>query len=139
MKKTLLIAPLLIISCGKEVPKCESFEVKQTVMDIIKEQRLNSLSMFEDSTKVMERMDSTMVLNNIRTENINEEIQKCECEASLEGFPYTMEDLNELSKAGIDLFEMKKYSPESINIKYNAQINANGEIIVEVEPFGLLD
>lgn len=135
MKKVLLILPLFIISCGKEMPKCESFEVKQTVLDIIKEERLNSLGILEDSTEIIESMDTTLILSNIRTENINEEIQKCDCEGTLEGYPFKLEDLNDLSKLGVNVLEMKN----KINLKFNAQINAEGETIVEVEPFSLID
>lgn len=134
MKNILSFSLLFILlSCNqKDTPKCNSEEVKNTVFEIIKEQKLNTIIEGTYKEEIRAKLDS-LSLELIRTESIDENLQKCNCEAVLKGLP-----LNYIEKKalGFNEFDLKD---EEINIKYEVQTNEERETIITVEPFSNIE
>lgn len=111
MKKIIIVLSLItFISCNKDVPKCEDKEILGTVISLLSE---NSMSLIDNYGRNSVMIDTAKAeIDNIMTTSTNPELNSCGCEGTLI-LP---------NHEGI--------------VKYSAQKNSEGEIIVKVDDAG---
>jgi hypothetical protein len=102
------VVSLTLLSCSNNVPKCDDPEILQTVIDLMREQD----GMLKE-WKFMGKNFEELELDLIKTNSIDKELNKCECEASIKnGPPFT----------------------KNPTILYEAQTNSNGDVIITTYP-----
>jgi hypothetical protein len=112
MKKICMIACLAFLwSCGNIAPKCDDPLVVKTVKELIME----SHGQLEGYVQLDSININSLELVNIMTKNKNDDIKSCGCEGNFE--------FNTIQNAE------KKITAD---VKYEAQENSKGEVIVQV-------
>ena len=138
MKKIFFI-PIIgftLLSCVDDTPKCDSEEVKSTVLEIIKEARLKSLDNGFTKTgneELIQKGLDTMTLNLITTKSINKEIKNCECQGVISGYPLNSDEIIEFFRNDINIKD------HEININFSAQTTEKGKTIVNLEPINIFN
>ncbi len=110
-KHILIICSLFIISCSDNIPSCEDNEVIETVIELLKDDYLNNKGLKHYGTT---SESLKLELDLIKTNGIDKELKKCNCEASLLNAPLSFN--------------------KAPTIYYEAQMNNKGEVIVTAYP-----
>ncbi|CAM3540327.1 hypothetical protein [Aequorivita lipolytica] len=149
MNKILLIIVSLIIlsSCASSDLDCNSDMVKKTVKDLLLESELQNggdfSSMYSISKNDVEILfEEVIKISSVRTVAKNDELKSCDCKATLV-FDINQEMKNDIKKINDNGFARMLMNglvdEKGIEIIYNIQETADGEIYVETQEIENLD
>ena len=112
MKKKIIIASLIILcSCtGDNAPKCDDPKIIETVLSILTENTGDLLTEYGQNHVIINAENTK--ITNIMTVSNDEKLKSCGCEGTVDTETYEG------------------------NVKYVAQENSEGEIIVKIDDAG---
>jgi ssDNA-binding Zn-finger/Zn-ribbon topoisomerase 1 len=144
----LFCAQFIFIGCSKQ-PKCSDKDVKKLVVETIKkhindtiekefqsENRINEEyysyleKILEERTELINQLE--LKLFSIKTDVIEKEIKKCDCQAKISAIEKS--NILEIEGRTKRNFENQKYNIVGVNpvIKYSIQINDEGILFVNI-------
>lgn len=151
MKKLLLWLPVLllaVISCSKQ-PQCNNDEVQKLVVETLKKKISNEVeTMIKENPEIKNSKNYSFFLPliknrdqyidelepqlfKIRSTEVNQDIQKCNCEADLNVIEKNNNLLKEIKNEWVGgEFSITNFTP---TLKYSAQITNEKEIYINIE------
>ncbi len=143
----IIASSLFLTSCASSDLDCNSDMVKKTVKDLLLESELQNggdfSSMYNISRNDVEKLfEEVIKISSVRTVAKNDELKSCDCKATLI-FHINEEMKNDIKKINENGFARMLMNglvdEKGIEIIYNIQETADGEIYVETQEIENLD